>query len=117
MKHTTVAALSLLAATLTACNTGPPADVRTAVFKVDGMACQNCAKHIEEELVEVPGVKTARVDFASKTATVTLEKDNPASQQALDAAVTKWKMEHFAQEEDPDCLDPKKREEIKRGQQ
>ncbi|HYE62178.1 MAG TPA: heavy-metal-associated domain-containing protein [Phycisphaerales bacterium] len=117
MKHhiigVAVAGMALVAG---GCNSAHrSSDVRTAVFKVDGMACENCAKHIEEELVEVPGVKTAKVDFASKTARVTLDESNPASQKALDAAVTKWKMEHFAQEEDPECLDPKRREEIKRG--
>ena len=86
-----------------------------AVFKVDGMACPNCAKHIEEELAAIPGVRKASVDFASKTATVTLDPARPASQDSLDAAVAAWKMEHFAAEEDPECLDPKKREEIKRG--
>jgi len=85
------------------------------MFRVDGMACENCAKHIEEELVEVPGVKSAKVDFASKTARVTLDESNPATQKAMDEAVTKWKMEHFAQETDPECLDPKMREEIKKG--
>lgn len=109
----TVAAASLLAA---CASNRQPSDVRTAMFKVEGMACENCAKHIADELREVPGVKAAEVDFKSKTATVKLDQSNPATQEALDAAVTKWKMEHFSQEEDADCLDPKKREEIKRGQ-
>lgn len=83
-------------------------------MKVDGMACENCAKHIEHELAEVPGVKAAKVSFKSKTATVTLADQNPATREQLDAAVAKWKSEHFAQETDAECLDPKRREEIKR---
>jgi copper chaperone CopZ len=87
----------------------------TTTMTVDGMACENCAKHIEEELVKVRGVRAAKVDFASKTATVTLDPDNPASRKDLEGAVAVWKKEHFALEEDPECLDPDRREEIKRG--
>lgn len=82
-------------------------------FTIDGMACPNCAKHIEEELREIPGVRAAKVDFATKTATVSLDPDKPASMQSLEAAVAQWKKEHFAQEEDPDCLDPANRAAIK----
>ena len=87
----------------------------TTTMTVDGMACENCAKHIEEELVKVRGVRGAKVDFASKTATVTLDPDRPASRRDLEGAVAAWKKEHFALEEDPECLDPARREEIKRG--
>lgn len=82
-------------------------------FKVDGMACQNCAKDIEHHLAEVPGVKTAKVDFASKKATVTLDDQNPAKMEQLTAAVEAWRTEHFGAKEDANCLDPQKREEIK----
>ncbi|MBC7771247.1 MAG: cation transporter [Pyrinomonadaceae bacterium] len=88
----------------------------TVSFKVDGMACANCAKHIEEELEAVPGVQAASIDFATKTARVTLDPERPASRDQLDAAVAAWKKEHFSAKEDPECLDPKRREEIKRGQ-
>ena len=83
-------------------------------FKVDGMACPNCAKHISEELEEVPGVKAAAVDFETKTAKVGMDPANPASMETLEATVAKWKKEHFAAKEDPECLDPAKREEIKK---
>lgn len=82
-------------------------------FKVDGMACENCAKDIAHHLAEVPGVKTAKVDFASKKATVTLDEANPAKMEQLNAAVEAWRTEHFGAKEDPNCLDPKAREEIK----
>ena len=87
----------------------------TVTFKVDGMACPNCAAHIAEELRAVPGVRSANVDFATKTATVALDPTNPASMSDLEATVAKWKKEHFAAEEDPECLDPAKRAEIKAG--
>lgn len=82
-------------------------------FKVDGMACENCAKDIAHHLAEVPGVKSAKVDFASKKATVTLDEANPAKMEQLNAAVEAWRTEHFGAKEDPNCLDPKAREEIK----
>jgi copper chaperone CopZ len=88
----------------------------TVSFKVEGMACANCAKHIEHELEAVPGVRKASIDFATKTAKVTLDREQPASMEELNAAVEQWRTEHFSAKEDPDCLDPKRREEIKRGQ-
>lgn len=87
----------------------------TVALKVDGMACPNCAKHIAEELQAVPGVTHASVDFDTKTATVQLDPSNPASTKSLNAAVAKWKKDHFSQEEDPECLDPAKRKEMIRG--
>jgi copper chaperone CopZ len=84
----------------------------TVRLTVDGMACTNCAKHIAEELKEVPGVTNARVDFATKTATVELDPNNPASTESLNTAVAKWKKDHFTQKEDPECLDPAKRREM-----
>ncbi|MBN8597842.1 MAG: cation transporter [Planctomycetes bacterium] len=87
----------------------------TISLKVDGMACPNCAKHIEQELKQVPGVETASVDFDTKTAMVTVNPQNPATESQLNAAVAQWKKEHFAVKEDPECLDPKKREEMQKG--
>jgi Cu+-exporting ATPase len=95
--------------------TSPGAVKDTVTFKVDGMACPNCAKHIEEELAAIPGVRTASVNFATKSATVTVDPANPATMQSLEGAVAHWKKEHFAQEEDPECLDPARRAEIKAG--
>ena len=82
-------------------------------FKVDGMACGNCAEGIQKHLAEVPGVKSAKVNFETKTASVKLDDANPATMEQLTAAVESWKKGHFAQEKDVECLDPKKREEIK----
>lgn len=112
-----MSAVLLLSAFLVACSTqhemalgavGPNA-VR---IKVDGMACPNCARHIAAALAEVPGVRGASVDFASKTAYVDLDPNHPATIEALHAAVEHWRTEHFAQEEDPECLDPERRKEL-----
>lgn len=112
----TVLAASCLLAALVGCNSNQQKASPGAVsFKVTGMACANCAKDIEHELAEVPGVRSAKVDFAKSTATVTLDPEKPATRESLDAAIAKWRTEHFGAEEDPKCLDPQKREEIKRG--
>lgn len=126
------AALAIAGATLAGCSqssdcksagSGSPTEPlvfqtsgRAVQFKVNGMACPNCAKHIAEELAKVPGVESANVDFDTATASVTLKETNPASNDQLQAAVNAWRKEHFAQEEDPECLDPKKRAELKKQQ-
>ncbi|AWI24866.1 heavy-metal-associated domain-containing protein [Flavobacterium pallidum] len=49
--------------------------METASFKIEGMSCAvMCASKIEKELSAMEGVKTAKVDFEKKTATV--EYDN-----------------------------------------
>lgn len=86
-------------------------------FRVDGMACRNCANEIARELEEVPGVRAAMIDFDSATAKVALDADpsKAASMEQLHAAVEHWRAEHFAVKEDPNCLDPAKREEIQKS--
>lgn len=106
-------AVSVLCGCATTQTASPSPD--TVTLKVDGMACPNCAKHIAEELSAVPGVETASVDFDTKMATVKVDPQNPATESQLEAAVAKWKKEHFAAKEDPECLDPAKREAIKTG--
>lgn len=115
-RFTTAAALFAAPITLAACASSQPKASPGAVsFKVTGMACPNCAKEIEHELSEVPGVKSASVDFKKSWATVTLDPQNPATREQLDAAVAHWRTEHFGAKEDANCLDPQRREEIKAG--
>ena len=86
-------------------------------FKVEGMACRNCANEIAHELEEVPGVKAAAIDFDSATAKVALDPDpaRAATMSQLQAAVEHWRKEHFSVKEDPNCLDPQRREELQRA--
>ncbi len=50
-------------------------NLQEANFKIDGMTCAiGCAKTIEEELNGLDGVKTAKVDFEKKSATVSFDK-------------------------------------------
>jgi copper chaperone CopZ len=76
-------------------------------FAVEGMSCPNCAKELQEVIAAVPGVKAAKVCFEDKKAFVTLDKDHPATIEAIEAAVAKRQEEHLKLENDPDCLKPK----------
>ncbi|WP_348797568.1 heavy-metal-associated domain-containing protein [Flavobacterium adhaerens] len=50
-------------------------NLQTASFTIEGMTCAvGCAKTIQEELTELDGVQTAKVDFDKKIATVTFDK-------------------------------------------
>lgn len=42
----------------------------TKVYRVEGMTCCNCVKHVEKALKAVPGVGEVVVDRAAGTATV-----------------------------------------------
>ena len=86
-------------------------------FQVEGMACRNCAKEIAHELEEVPGVKAAMIDFDTRTAKVALDPADGATMAELKAAVEHWRIEHFGVKEDPNCLDPAKREELQKQMQ
>jgi copper chaperone CopZ len=83
-------------------------------FKVEGMACRNCANEIARELKDVPGVHGATIDFDSATARVALDPDpsKAPTMQSLHDAVEHWRKEHFSAAEDPNCLDPARRAEL-----
>lgn len=57
-------------------------NLQTASFTIEGMTCaMGCAKTIQEELTALDGVQTAKVDFETKSASVTFDKtiQNPES--------------------------------------
>ncbi|MVX36494.1 heavy-metal-associated domain-containing protein [Myroides sp. LoEW2-1] len=63
--------------------------VETATFQVDGMTCEiGCAKLIEGKLAGLNGVKVAKVDFETKTATVEFD-DAKQNVESLIATVEK----------------------------
>jgi mercuric ion binding protein len=51
---------------------GPP---RTVTLQVQNMTCETCPIVVRKALQRVPGVNSASVDFALKTATVTFDPD------------------------------------------
>lgn len=52
---------------------------------VEGMMCTHCAAHVEEALSKLPGVKSAKVDLAKKTATVKV--DDLIAREAYEKAI------------------------------
>ncbi len=52
---------------------------------VGGMTCDDCVVHVAEALESVPGVESASVDLASRSAVVTARPDVPSD--ALASAV------------------------------
>ncbi len=48
-----------------------------AEYHIEGMTCEGCANILHGALLELPGVKAAKVDFATKTAVVRYEPDAP----------------------------------------
>lgn len=61
--------------------------MQTEKFNVNGMGCANCAKTIQNALLNVEGVKEAQVDFANKVAEVAYE-DATVTKEKLQAAVS-----------------------------
>jgi len=57
--------------------------MNTKVYRVNGMTCGGCAKHVEKALRGVPGVTQVVVDVAKGTATV----EGSASLEDLAASV------------------------------
>lgn len=50
-------------------------NLEKASFEIEGMTCaMGCAATIEKKLAETEGVKEAKVDFETKTATVAFDK-------------------------------------------
>ena len=47
------------------------------LLRVEGMMCQNCAKHVRLALAKVPGVTAADVDLDTKSVTATFTGDVP----------------------------------------
>lgn len=76
-------------------------------FTVEDMACPNCAKELQAVIAAVKGVKAAKVCFEDKKAFVTLDRDHPATMEAIQAAVAKRQEEHSKMESDPNCIKPK----------
>ncbi|WP_339611631.1 heavy metal-associated domain-containing protein [uncultured Planktosalinus sp.] len=65
----------------------PDAIYTDATFEIEGMKCaMGCAKVIEKNIAKMDGVKEVKVDFETKTATVSFD-EQLASQQKISATV------------------------------
>ncbi len=68
-------------------NAGPPVSEKERTqFAIEGMSCTACAARIERALKDVPGVKTAHVNFA--TATSLVHHTNQVDASAITRTVT-----------------------------
>ncbi|TFH71006.1 heavy-metal-associated domain-containing protein [Cellulomonas sp. HD19AZ1] len=60
----------------------------TTTFRVDGMTCGNCVKHVTEELTALPGVTDVTVELVTGGASpVTVTSDAPLDDATVAAAV------------------------------
>ncbi len=57
----------------------------SVVLDVQGMTCSGCADHVQRELVQVPGVIEAKVDFESARAHVRVGRSAPGARPLLAA--------------------------------
>ena len=44
-------------------------------FRVEGMSCDHCVKHVTKALLGIEGVKTAKVELGSKTAFIESDRE------------------------------------------
>jgi len=58
----------------------------TTVYSVTGMTCENCERHVREEVEQIPGVESLDVRHADGRLSVTTAGD-PVSDDAIIAAV------------------------------
>jgi len=63
-----------------------PLAIHTTIA-IEGMTCEGCAVTLQSRLKDVPGVLTARVDYANKQATVTTESCCPFPKDSILKAV------------------------------
>ena len=67
------------------------ANLETTSFMIDGMTCpQGCAKVIENKLAGMDGVENAKVDFDSKTATISFDASKQSPEKFVET------VEHIA---------------------
>ncbi len=59
----------------------------TVHLEIEGMTCEACALHIEEELRSVPGVRAARITYDERRATITADPTTPPTEAELVQAV------------------------------
>ncbi|MBF7082319.1 copper-translocating P-type ATPase [Desulfallas sp. Bu1-1] len=72
-------------ANIQAATTRPkPEGLKKLTVKIAGMSCAACAGRIEKALAKIPGVESARVNFAAETATVDYLSESVSSEKILD---------------------------------
>ena len=64
-------------------------EVSTVTLGVEGMSCEACTVHVRKALAQVPGVKSASVNYDEAQAVVSVDADSPPAKDALIEAVEK----------------------------
>ena len=101
--------IALIVACLAGCDRPPatPTAIVTPValhFKVDGMTCDGCAKSIESEVAELPGVTTCKASH--ENGSLTVQTTDPAVEPKVIAAVAGLQFEIERIETTPANDDP-----------
>jgi len=60
----------------------------SATLWVLGMGCPQCSNNVDEQLLKVPGVESAKVDLATGKVAVALAETNRPTRQQLAQAIT-----------------------------
>ncbi len=56
-------------------------------LKIEGMHCDGCAKRLEKVLNNIEGVKTAKVSFSDKCASIEYTEENVSIEELKEAIV------------------------------
>ena len=84
--------ITLLAVLFLSIGTALAKDLRTVVFKVEQMMCQNCEKKVKDNIKFEKGMKKFTTDLKAKTVTITYDAEKTNIEQ-LQAGFKKFKYE------------------------
>jgi copper chaperone CopZ len=84
MKFSQLVAGLLFMMYLVGCSEAPVSETVVSSFDIEGMTCEmGCAKAIESTLAELPGVKSAEVNFEAKSAQIEFDKSACSKDQII----------------------------------
>ena len=63
--------------------TSPSNNVQQISFKVGGMTCQSCGKHIEQSVNQLPGINQVQTDYEKGTATIQFDPSKTNKQKLM----------------------------------
>lgn len=83
-----LALIASMSAMVAGCTGGePPAEgAERKLLRIEGMTCENCERHVREELEKLPGVVVVTVDAGEGTAVIAAPPGS-AGEEALEKAV------------------------------
>ena len=69
-------------------NAPAPNEPTKATYTISGLHCPPCAKTVESSLKKLKGVRSAKVDWATKSAKVSFDESTVSAQQLAEAIAT-----------------------------